>query len=95
MENLLSLYLSLTTLRILWLKKKDPIMWNSINMLMSHSKNNKEEESNVTSVIDFIQKSCRLTEFTEEEIRHILGTLDIVYKQYRHILQEFWIQIPI
>ena len=60
-------------LRILWLKDNDPDTWKQLNMLMDHSDYNNEVDTIVAGVIDFLHNTCKLTQFTRQEILHVMG----------------------
>ena len=62
-------------LRILWLKENKPDTWKLIDMLMDHLEDQKKESKKKNIVIDFIRKHCKLTQFTEKEIRHVIGKI--------------------
>ena len=68
-------YNSIMVIRILWLKEHDIETWDQVNMLMHHVNNNKEEDKMTTSIIEFIRNTCDMTQFTEKDIRHIIGNL--------------------
>ena len=44
-------------------------------MLMDHLEEEKVESKRKNGVIDFIHNHCKLTQFTEKEIRHVIGKL--------------------
>ena len=79
-------------LRVLWLKENKPNSklrhfsfgvrhnivceaWRELDMLMDHL-----EEGSLTkrknSIVDFIRNQCKLRQFSEKEIRHVIGVLD-------------------
>ena len=61
------------TIRILWLKENKPDTWKLLDMLMDHVEEIKEEDKIMTGVVDFIRNHCKLTQFTEKEILHVMG----------------------
>jgi len=65
-------------LRLLWLRSNDPDTWKMIDMLMDLLEDKETIQLNKTqkSVVEFIRKYCRLTQFSEEDIVHILGIVD-------------------
>ena len=76
-------YWSITTLRLLWLRQEQPDRYAIIERMMSHT-----EESHSTkeltmkmykeNVVDFLREKCKLADrYTEEDIFHILGVLDV------------------
>ena len=64
-------------LRILWLKENKPETWKLLDMLMDHLEEQKEESKRKNAVVDFIHNHCKLTQFTEKEIRHVIGNRTI------------------
>ena len=40
---------------------------------MDHSDYNNEVDTTVDSVIDFLHNTCKLTQFTRQEILHVMG----------------------
>ena len=62
-------------LRVLWLKENDSDTWKLIEKLMDNLDAVKDEDKTVGDVIDFIHSQCRLTQFKENEIGHIMGKL--------------------
>jgi hypothetical protein len=66
-------YNAIMVLRIMWLKENKPESWKLIDMLMDHLEEEKVESKRKNGVIDFIHNHCKLTHFTEKEIRHVLG----------------------
>ena len=64
-------------LRILWLKENKPETWKLLDMLMDHLEEQKVESKRKNKVIDFIHKHCKLTQFTEKEIHHVLGNIKL------------------
>ena len=76
-------YNAIMVLRILWLKDNKPDTWHLLDMLMDHLEDQKKESKKRNTVVDFIRKHCKLTQFSEEEIRHVIGRTDFIvtYKQ--------------
>ena len=60
-------------LRILWLKEHKPDTWHLLDILMDHLEEQTCESKIRNVVLDFIQRHCKLSQFSEEEIRHIIG----------------------
>jgi len=69
-------YNAIMVLRILWLKDNKPDTWHLLDMLMDHLEDQKKESKKRNTVVDFIRKHCKLTQFSEEEIRHVIGVVD-------------------
>jgi len=69
-------YNAIMTIRILWLKENKPDTWKLLDMLMDHVEEIKEEDKIMTGVVDFIRNHCKLTQFTEKEILHVMGIID-------------------
>ena len=66
------------TLRVLWLKENDPKTWKMLDILMDHLGDLKEEDKIMTGVVDFIRNHCKLTQFTEKEILHVMGNFVLI-----------------
>ena len=66
-------YNAIMVLRVLWLKDNNPKTWKLIDMLMDHLEDQNQESKRKTVVINFIHKHCKLTQFTEMEIRRVMG----------------------
>ena len=60
-------------LRILWLKEYKQETWKLVDMLLDHLDESKEDDKIMKEVVDFIHNHCKLTQFTEQEIRHVKG----------------------
>jgi len=80
-----SAYNSIMVLRVLWLKEHDLETWDKINMYMDH---NEAKESPYKTkhpspevcredIVDFIRNHCKLTQFSRQEILHVLGVIDV------------------
>lgn len=69
-------YNAIMVLRILWLRDNKPDTWQLIDMLMDHLEDKKTQSKKKNIVINFIRKHCKLTQFSEEEIRHVIGVID-------------------
>ena len=70
-------YNAIMVLRILWLRDNKPDTWQLIDMLMDHLEDKKTQSKKKNIVINFIRKHCKLTQFSEEEIRHVIGNLPL------------------
>lgn len=83
-DNNSSAYNAIMVLRVLWLKEQDPGTWEKINILMDH--NEAKESTSKTKhpspevsredILDFIRNHCKLTQFSQQEILHVLGVID-------------------
>ena len=71
-----SWYNAIMVLRLLWLRDNDQETWKMIDMLMDHLETQKPESKRKNFIVDFILNHCKLKQFSEEEIRHIIGVLD-------------------
>ena len=71
-------YNAIMTLRVLWLKENDPKTWKMLDILMDHLGDLKEEDKIMTGVVDFIRNHCKLTQFTEKEILHVMGNFVLI-----------------
>jgi len=71
-----SWYNSIMVLRILWLKENKPDTWSLIDMLMDHLDDTKKESKRKNKIVDFIHNHCKLSQFSEEEILHVIGVID-------------------
>jgi len=69
-------YNAIMVLRILWLKEKQPETWKLLDMLMDHLEDKKVESKRKNGVVNFIHNHCKLTQFTEKEIHHVMGVID-------------------
>ena len=70
-------------LRILWLKKNQPETWKLLDMLMDHLEEEQCESKRKSGIIDFIHNHCKLKQFSEKEIRHVIGNiLGFYHAQY-------------
>lgn len=69
-------YNSIMVLRLLWLKDNKPETWRLLDMLMDHLEDDKELTKTKKGVIEFIRGHCKLTQFSEQEILHIMGVID-------------------
>ena len=69
-------YNAIMVLRILWLRDNQPDTWKLIDMLMDHLDDDKELTKTKIGVIDFIRGHCKLTQFSEKEILHVMGVID-------------------
>ena len=74
------------TLRVLWLKDNDQKTWNLLNILMDHLEDNVEEDKIWKDVIDFIRNHCKLTQFSEKEIRHVMGNVLLLLLEIKDII---------
>ena len=63
-------------IRILWLRDNQPETWKLLDMLMDHLEVQKPESKRKNFIVDFIQNHCKLKQFSEDEIRHVIGVLD-------------------
>ena len=45
-------------------------------MLMDHLEAQKPESKRKNFIVDFIRNHCKLKQFSEDEIRHVIGVLD-------------------
>ena len=73
---------SITVLRILLLRDSEPERWQIIDRMMDHEKEHKAKIENwefyKEKVVDFIRIKCGLeSKFTEDEVFHVLGVLDV------------------
>ena len=73
---------SITVLRILLLRDSEPERWQIIDRMMDHEKEHKAKIENwefyKEKVVDFIRIKCDLeSKFTEDEVFHVLGVLDV------------------
>ncbi|CAB4062320.1 SMYD [Lepeophtheirus salmonis] len=68
-------YNSIMTLRALWLRENDSERWIMIDKLMDHLEA-VDISSTKMEVVDFIRDNCKLTQFSEKEILHVLGIID-------------------
>lgn len=71
-----SMYNAIMVLRVLWLKEHDPDTWDKINMLMDHNEAKDSMSKTREDIIDFIRNHCKLTQFSQKEILHVLGVID-------------------
>ena len=62
-------------LRILWLKENRPETWEQLDMLMDHLEDQKTESKKKNIIIDFIRVHCKLTQFSQKEILHVIGSI--------------------
>ena len=69
-------YNAIMVLRVLWLRDNQPDTWKLIDMLMDHLDDDKELTKTKIGVIDFIRGHCKLTQFSEKEILHVMGVID-------------------
>ena len=69
-------YNAIMVLRVLWLRDNQPETWKLIDMLMDHLDDDKELTKTKIGVIDFIRGHCKLTQFSEKEILHVMGVID-------------------
>jgi len=69
-------YNAIMVLRILWLKENRPDTWEQLDMLMDHLEDQKTESKKKNIIIDFIRIHCKLTQFSQKEILHVIGVLD-------------------
>ena len=49
-----------------------------LDILMDHLGDLKEEDKIMTGVVDFIRNHCKLTQFTEKEILHVMGNFVLI-----------------
>ncbi|PSN56125.1 hypothetical protein C0J52_10642, partial [Blattella germanica] len=74
------LYQCITTLRCLNFRNSNPVVWDKLNALQSHCEERRKtpqyEQERVT-VAQFIRKFFKMEEFTEEEIMHICGVIQV------------------
>ena len=68
-------YNAIMVLRILWLKKNQPETWKLLDMLMDHLEEEQCESKRKSGIIDFIHNHCKLKQFSEREIRHVIGNI--------------------
>ena len=73
---------SITVLRILLLRDTEPERWEIVCRMMDHEKEHRAKTGNwdfyKEKVVDFIRIKCELeSTFTENEIFHVLGALDV------------------
>lgn len=66
-------YNAIMVLRLLWLRDNDPTIWEMIDILMDHLEEDKKLTETERTVVDFIRVHCKLNQFSEEEILHIMG----------------------
>ena len=78
-------------LRILWLKENRPDTWEQLDMLMDHLEDQKTESKKKNIIIDFIRTHCKLTQFSQKEILHVIGNIYIKSTGLTKQLQEFLI----
>ena len=69
-------YNAIMVLRVLWLRDNEPETWKLLDILMDHLEVEKPESKRKNFIVDFILNHCRLKQFSEDEIRHIIGILD-------------------
>ena len=66
-------YNAIMVLRILWLKEKQPETWKLLDMLMDHLEDKTVKSKRKNGIVNFIHNHCKLTQFTEKEIHHVMG----------------------
>ena len=71
-----SWYNAIMVIRVLWLRDNQPDTWAQLDMLMDHLEIQKPESKRKNFIVDFIRNHCKLKQFSEEEIRHVIGVLD-------------------
>ena len=71
-----SWYNAIMVLRILWLKENQPETWHLLDILMDHLEVQKPQSKRKNFIVDFIRNDCRLKQFSEKEILHVIGVLD-------------------
>ena len=69
-------YNAIMVLRILWLRDNQPDTWHLLDILMDHLDLQKPPSKRKNSIVDFILTDCRLKQFSENEILHVIGILD-------------------
>jgi len=69
-------YNAIMVLRLLWLRDNNEKVWNLINILMDHLEEDKEITKTKREVISFIRDHCKLTQFSQQEILHVMGVVD-------------------
>lgn len=76
------IYWCITAIRLLVLRETDPIKYGIVTRMMDHNEEHAAKKSNwklyKENVVDFLRERCGLAErFSEEEIFHVLGVLDV------------------
>jgi len=69
-------YNAVMVLRILWLRDNRPEEWKLIDMLMDHLEDDRELTKTKKGVLEFIRGHCKLVQFSEKEILHVMGVID-------------------
>ena len=62
------------------MKENDIETWGMMNMLMAHAGDINEQhhdDDSMDGVFDFILNTCRMTQFSEAEVKHIIGVVNI------------------
>jgi len=66
-------YNAIMVLRLLWLRENDPGTWEMIDMLMDHLEDDKKLTDAEREGVDFIRVHCKLQQFSEQDILHVMG----------------------
>ena len=66
-------YNAIMVLRLLWLRENDPGTWEMIDMLMDHLEDDKKLTDAEREAVDFIRVHCKLKQFSEQDILHVMG----------------------
>ena len=61
-------------LRVLWLKENNAATWEKVNKLQDNLKYLKSDGKASLSIVQHIHNHCNLSEFSKDEIQHIIGT---------------------
>lgn len=73
------IYAAIAPLRLLLLKRSNPSLWAMVISLMDHNEDRFIADPTMClsfqMIVDFFLVELRMTEFSEEEIRHVIGVL--------------------
>jgi len=69
-------YNAIMVLRLLWLRDNNKEVWDLINILMDHLDEDKQMTKSKERVISFIREHCKLKQFSQQEILHVMGVVD-------------------
>lgn len=75
-------YWSITVLRILLLKESDPRKWDIVLRMVTHNEEHAKDAETWSmykeQVVDFLRQKCGLADrFSEKDVFHVLGALDV------------------